>query len=100
MTDKELAKWLMELAACYDHVPQKAAIARYLRILRGWKLSPAQWEKLGDEAVIRFTRKFPLPGDLREIFAELKKEEQLQADTEFMAHMRQEWESRAGGSGD
>jgi hypothetical protein len=72
MTDKELARWLMELAACYDHVPQKAAIARYLRILRGRRPSPAQWEKLGDEAVIRFTRRFPLPGDLHEIFAELR----------------------------
>jgi hypothetical protein len=26
MTDKELAKWLMDLAACYDCAPQKAAI--------------------------------------------------------------------------
>ena len=96
MTDKELAGWLRELAACYDHVPQKAAIARYLRILRGWKLSPSQWEKLGDEAVIRFTRRFPLPGDLHAIFLELKKEEQLQADTEFMARMRREWENKPG----
>ena len=39
MNEKELAKWLMDLAACYDYAPQKAAIARYLRILKQWKLS-------------------------------------------------------------
>jgi hypothetical protein len=31
----------MELAACYDHVPQKAAILR-LKILGRWKLDPNQ----------------------------------------------------------
>ncbi len=96
MTDKELARWLMGLAACYDYVPQKSAIARYLRGPRERKLSPAQWDELGDWAVIRFTRRFPLPGDLHEIFPELKKQKQLQADTEFRARMRQEWESRLG----
>jgi len=29
----------MDLAACYDYVPQKAAISRYLRILGQWKLN-------------------------------------------------------------
>lgn len=33
MSERKLARWLMDLAACNDHVPQKAAIARYLRIL-------------------------------------------------------------------
>ena len=47
MNEKELAKWLMDLAACYDYAPQKAAIARYLRILKQWKLSPAQWRNSG-----------------------------------------------------
>ena len=40
MTDKEMAKWLMELAACYDHVPLKAAIARYLRSPAGMEAEP------------------------------------------------------------
>ena len=61
----------MDLAACYDHVPQKAAIARYLRILRQWNLSPAHWEELADRAVMRLTRRFPVPGDLHEIASEL-----------------------------
>jgi len=61
MNEKQLAKWLMDLAACYDYVPQKAAIATYLRILRQWKLSPDRWEELGDRALMRPTRKFPMP---------------------------------------
>ena len=40
MNEKQLAKWLMDLAACYDYVPQKAAIARYLRILMRWRAQP------------------------------------------------------------
>jgi hypothetical protein len=39
---RSLTKWLMDLAASYDYVPQKAAILRYLRILRQWKLPPNQ----------------------------------------------------------
>jgi hypothetical protein len=41
MNEKQLAKWLMDLAACYDYVPQKAAISKYLRILGQWKLPAA-----------------------------------------------------------
>jgi len=57
----------MDLAACYEYVPQKAAISGYLRILRQWKLNPNQWEELADRAVMRLTGKFPMPGELHEI---------------------------------
>ena len=70
MNEKHLAKWLMDLAACYDHVPQKAAITRYLRILGQWKLSAGQWEELADRAVMRLTRKFPIPEELHDISVE------------------------------
>jgi hypothetical protein len=92
MKEKQLAKWLMDLAACYDYVPQKAAIARYLRILMRWRLNPDQWEELADRAVIRLTRKFPMPGDLQEIVSELLHEAELRANSEHLDRMRSEWE--------
>ncbi len=98
MNEKELAKWLMDLAACYDYAPQKAAIARYLRILKQWKLSPAQWEELGDLAVLRLTRKFPMPGDLYDIASELKEQDQLRVNTELMVRMREEWKRQTEGA--
>ena len=98
MNEKELAKWLMDLAACYEYAPQKAAIARYLRILKQWKLSPAQWEKLGDLAVMRLTRKFPMPGELYDIASELKEQDQLRANTELMVRMREEWKRQSEGA--
>jgi hypothetical protein len=94
MNEKQLAKWLMDLAACYDYVPQKAAIARYLRILGQWKLAAEQWEELADRAVIRLTRKFPMPGDLHEIASELLQEAELRANSERLDRMRAEWEQR------
>ncbi len=94
MNEKQLAKWLMDLAACYDYVPQKAAISRYLRILRQWKLGPEQWEDLADRALMRLTRKFPMPGELHEIASELRQEEELRANTEHLDRMREEWERR------
>ena len=98
MNERELAKWLMDLAACYDYAPQKAAITRYLRILKQWKLSPAQWEKLGDLAVMRLTRKFPMPGELYDIASELKEQDQLRTNTELMARMREEWQRQTEGA--
>ena len=92
MNIKRLARWLMDLAACYDYVPQKAAIARYLRILMRWRLSPDQWEELADLAVIRLTRKFPMPGELHEIALELMQEAELRANSEHLDRMRAEWE--------
>ena len=88
----------MGLAACYDHVPLKAAIARYLRILGQWKLSPAQWEELADRAVMRLTWKFTMPGELHEIAKELMHEAELRANSERLERMREEWE-RAKGDG-
>jgi hypothetical protein len=98
VNEKELARWLMDLAACYDYAPQKAAIARYLRILKQWKLSPAQWEKLGDLAVMRLTRKFPMPGELYDIASELKEQDQLRTNTELMVRMREEWKRQTEGA--
>jgi len=98
VNEKELAKWLMDLAACYDYAPQKAAITRYLRILKQWKLSPAQWEKLGDLAVVRLTRRFPMPGELYDIASELKEQDQLRTNTELMVRMREEWERQTEGA--
>ena len=94
MNEKKLAKWLMDLAACYDYVPQKAAISRYLRILVQWKLTPEQWEKLADRAVMRLTRRFPMPGELHEIASELNHEEELRANSEHLDKMRAAWEQR------
>jgi len=91
---KQLAKWLMDLAACYDYVPQKAAISRYLRILVRWKLAPDQWEELADRAVMRLTRRFPMPGELHEIASELRQEAELRANSEHLDRMRAEWEQR------
>jgi hypothetical protein len=92
MNDKQLAKWLMDLAACYDYVPQKTAISRYLRILGQWKLTPEQWEELADRSVMRLTRRFPMPGDLHEIASELDHEAELRANSEHLDKMRAEWE--------
>jgi hypothetical protein len=87
VNEKQPAKWLMDLAACYDYVPQKAAILRYLRILRQWKLDPNQWEELADRAVTRLTRKFPMPGELHDIALELWREAELQANSECLDRM-------------
>ncbi len=94
MNEKLLAKWLMDLAACYDYVPQKAAIGRYLRILSGWKLAPDQWEELADRAVMRLTRKFPMPGELHEIASELWQEAELRTNSEHLDRLRAEWEQQ------
>jgi hypothetical protein len=98
VNEKQLAKWLMDLAACYDHVPQKAAISRYLRILGQWKLSPDQWEELSDRAVMRLTRKFPMPGELHEIASELWREAELHENSEYLDSMRSDWKRQAEGS--
>ena len=95
MNERRLAKWLMDLAACYDYAPQKAAISRYLRVLGQWKLTPEQWEELADRAVMRLTRRFPMPGDLHEIALEILQEAELRANSERLARTRAEWEQRA-----
>ena len=94
MNEKQLAKWLMDLAACYDYVPQKAAISKYLRILGQWRLSPGQWDELADLAVMRLTRKFPMPGELYEIASELSREAELRANSEYLYRMRVDWEQQ------
>ena len=96
MNDKQLAKWLMDLAACYDYVPQKAAISRYLRILMQWRLDPGQWEELADRAVMRLTRKFPMPGELHEIVLEIWREAELRANSEYLDRMRAELVRQVG----
>ncbi len=96
MNEKLLAKWLMDLAACYDYVPQKAAIARYLRILMRWKLTQNQWEELADRAVMRLTRRFPMPGELHEIASELWQEAELRMNSEHLDRLRAEWEQQTG----
>jgi hypothetical protein len=95
VNEKQLAKWLMDLAACYDYVPQKAAISRYLRILSQWKLNPDQWEELADRAVMRLTRKFPMPGELREIALELWREGELRENSEYLDIVRKDWHWQA-----
>jgi hypothetical protein len=92
VNQKPLAKWLMALAACYDYVPQKAAISRYLRILSRWKLDQNQWEELRDRAVMRLTRKFPMPGELHEIALELWQEAELREDSDYLDRMHTDWE--------
>jgi hypothetical protein len=78
----------MDLAACYDYLPQKAAISRYLWILRQWKLNPEQWEELVDRAVMRLTRKFPMPGELHDIALELRREGAMRENSEYLDSMR------------
>jgi hypothetical protein len=95
VNEKQLAKWLMALAACYDYVPQKDAISRYLRILNHWKLNPDQWEELADRAVMRLTRKFPMPGELHEIALELWQEAELRENSEYLNRLRSKWECKA-----
>jgi hypothetical protein len=95
VNEKQLAKWLMDLAACYDYVPQKAAISRYLRILGQWKLNQDQWEELADRAVMRLTRKFPMPGELHEIALELWREGELRENSEYLDSMRADWQRQA-----
>jgi hypothetical protein len=82
----------MDLAGCYDYVPQKAAISRYLRILSQWKLSPDQWEEFADRAVMRLIRKFPMPGELHEIALELWREGELRENSEYLDSMRADWQ--------
>jgi len=94
MNERQLARWLMDLAAFYDYVPRKAAISRYLRILGQWKLTPEQWEELADRAVMRLTRRFPMPGELHEIASELGHEAELRVNSEHLDRMRAEWEER------
>ena len=94
MDEKLLAKWLMDLAACYNYMPKKAAISNYLWILGQWKLSPEQWEELGDRALMRLTRKFPMPGELYEIASELWREAELRANSAYLDRMRAGWEQQ------
>jgi hypothetical protein len=94
VNEKQLAKWLMDLAACYDYVPQKAAISRYLRILSHWNLNPNQWEELADRAVMRLIRKFPRPGELHEIASEIRREAELPANSDYLDRMRADWEQQ------
>jgi hypothetical protein len=95
VNEKQLAKWLMDLAACYDYIPQKAAISRYLRIFGQWKLNHAQWEELANRAVMRLTRKFPMPGELHEIALELQQEAELRENSEYLGRMRRDWRWQA-----
>lgn len=99
MNEKQLAKWLMDLAACYDYVPQKAAISTYLRILSRWKLDPNQWEELADRAVMRLTRKFPMPGELHELASELWREAELRANSDYLDSIRRDCQRQAEGDG-
>jgi hypothetical protein len=85
----------MDLAACYDHVPKKEAILRYLKILGRWKLDPNQWEELADRALMRLTRKFPMPGELHEIAMELRQEAELRVNSKYLDTMRAEWKRQA-----
>jgi len=43
---------------------------------------------------MRLTRKFPMPGDLHEIALELKQQEQIRRDNDYMSRMHKEWEPR------
>lgn len=95
MNEKQLAKWLMDLAACYDHMPQKTVILRYLRILGKWKLTQEQWEELADRTMMRLTRKFPMPGELHEIASEIIHDVQLRANSEHLERMHTEWKQRS-----
>jgi len=97
----DLIAWLEELAAAYRVEPAEATARRYLKSLERWRMTPEQWEQLGDRAVLRFAR-FPGIAELYELAHEVKLEAEVRANSEWLARMREEWERGRGGdeSGD
>ena len=96
MNEKQLAKWLMDLAACYDYVPQKAAISRYLRILT----MEAQSRPVGRARGPRRDppdQEFPMPGDLQEIVSELLQGRGTARKFEHLDRMRADWQQQVEG---
>ena len=52
-----------------------------MRSLREWRLEEADWEKLSDRAVLRFSA-FPSISELFEIACELRREAEYRTNTE------------------
>jgi hypothetical protein len=67
---------------------------RTIRVLDMRNYLTEQWEELADRAVMRLTRRFPMPGELHEIASELNHEEELRANSEHLDKMRAAWEQR------
>jgi len=63
---------------------------RYLKSLERWHLSPEQWERLSDRAVLRFAR-FPSIAELHDIACELQHQAQIAANSEWIAKMCDDW---------
>ncbi len=63
---------------------------RYLKSLERWRLSPEQWERLSDRAVLRFGR-FPSIAELYDIACELRHQAEIDANSEWIAKMRGDW---------
>lgn len=88
----DLIAWLEDLAAAYRIEPSEMTTRRYLKSLERWHLTPEQWEQLSDRAVLRFAR-FPSIAELYEIACELQHQAQIAANSEWIARMRNDWDS-------
>ncbi len=88
----DLIAWLEDIAAAYRIEPSEMTTRRYLKSLEYWHLTPEQWEQLSNRAVLRFAR-FPSIAELCDISVELQHQEQIKANSEWIAKMRKEWNS-------
>jgi hypothetical protein len=86
----DLIAWLEDLAAAYRIEPSKMTTRRYLKSLERWHLSAGQWELLSDRAVLRYAR-FPSIAELHDIACELQHQSQINANSEWITKMREEW---------
>lgn len=86
----DLIAWLEDPAAAYRIEPSEMTTRRYLKSLERWHLTPEQWEQLSDRAVLRFAR-FPSIAELHDIACELQHQAQINANSEWTAKMREEW---------
>ena len=96
----DLIEWLEDLAAAYRIEPSEMTTRRYLKSLERWRLAPGQWEQLSDRAVLRFAR-FPSIAELHDIACELQHQAQIEANSEWIAKVREEWgrQQAVGGEG-
>jgi len=86
----DLIAWLEDLAAAYRIEPSEMTTRRYLKSLERWRLSPKQWDRLSDCAVLRCA-KFPSIADLYDIARELQYRDQISANSEWIASLCHDW---------
>ncbi|MGD0310426.1 MAG: hypothetical protein ABSC02_14210 [Acidobacteriota bacterium] len=92
----DLIAWREDLASAYKIEPSEVTTRRYLKSLERWRLDSRQWEQLSDYAVLRFSR-FPSIAELYEIVCEIRRQAAIKANSEWMDHMRREWDGKTPG---